>query len=39
MCAIPSSFFCQAIRMLDKGEMVDAKLYSNMAAAQLALDK
>jgi hypothetical protein len=31
--------FCQAIRMLDKGEMVDAKLYSNMAAAQLALDK
>lgn len=29
----------QAIRMLDQGELVDAKLYSNMAAAQLALDK
>jgi hypothetical protein len=29
----------QAIRMLDRGELGDAKLYSNMAAAQLALDK
>lgn len=29
----------QAIRMLDRGELVDAKLFSNMAAAQLALDK
>jgi hypothetical protein len=25
--------------MLDRGELVDAKLFSNMAAAQLALDK
>jgi tetratricopeptide (TPR) repeat protein len=31
--------YLQAIRMLDRGEMADAKLLSNMAAAQLALDK
>mmetsp|Transcript_12641 Transcript_12641/g.16310 ORF Transcript_12641/g.16310 Transcript_12641/m.16310 type:complete len:221 (+) Transcript_12641:17-679(+) len=33
------STYMKAIRMLDKGELVDAKLFSNMAASQLALDK
>ena len=31
--------YMTAIRMLQKGDLVDAKLFSNMAAAQLALDK
>ncbi len=31
--------YMTAIRMLQKGDLVDAKLLSNMAAAQLALDK
>ena len=31
--------YLEAIRMLQKGDLVDAKLFSNMAAAQLALDK
>ena len=31
--------YLKAVRMLDEGELADAKLFSNMAAAQLALDK